>query len=193
MLFRSNVIGFDSGPGNVLMDAWTRAHRDEAFDRDGTWAMSGSVHSPLLKRMLAEPYLKLPAPKSTGRELFNRNWLQHYLDQLLEEVAAVDVQATLLEYTAQTIRLGIEMAGIDPTEIYLCGGGAHNAALLNRLAALHHPNTVQTTQALGIAPEWVEAVAFAWLARQALQGHSVAVSPVTGASADAILGAVYAA
>lgn len=187
------ILGFDCGPGNVLMDTWVAKNQGKPYDDGGHWARTGQVHAPLLKKLLAEPYLKLSAPKSTGRELFNRPWLDAHLSQLLEPVSPPDVQATLLEYTAQTIRLGLEQTSFEPTAMYMCGGGAHNSALLDRLAALLHPCKVDTTQALGIAPGWVEAAAFAWLARQTLKGQAGNARAVTGASKEAILGAVYAA
>ncbi len=188
-----NMLGFDCGPGNVLMDAWIARHRGRPFDDDGQWAASGEVHTALLKRLLSEPFIKLPAPKSTGRELFNKVWLGAYLDQLLEPVPAENVQATLLEYTAQTIRLGLEQITFEPSTLYLCGGGARNGRLLKRLAALIHPCKVTTTSDLGLAPEWVEAAAFAWLARQTLAGLPGNACAVTGASTESVLGAVYAA
>lgn len=188
-----SILGFDCGPASVMMDFWTREHLGQAYDSNGNWAAGGSVDTALLKRMLNEPYLKLVAPKSTGRELFNRSWLDSHLAALLHSVSAQDVQATLLEYTAQCIRLGLEQIGNECCDIYLCGGGAHNGALLARLRDIHRPATVDTTHALGIGPDWVEAAAFAWLARQTLAGLPGNAATVTGARADTILGAIYVA
>lgn len=187
------ILGFDCGPASVMMDFWTREHLGQAYDVNGEWATGGCVDTVLLKRLLTEPYLKLAPPKSTGRELFKRSWLDAHLATLPHPVAAQDVQATLLEYTAQCIRLGLEQVGSEAANIYLCGGGAYNGALLARLRELHYPASVASTQALGIAPEWVEAAAFAWLAQQTLDGLPGNAAGVTGARTEAILGAIYAA
>lgn len=184
------VRGFDTGPGNVLMDGWIALHQHKTHDEEGKWAALGKVDDDLLQHLLADAYFKAPAPKSTGREYFNVAWLQKHNHTHL---TPVDVQATLAELTARSIALAIETS-LAEGEILVCGGGARNTHLLSRLQALTHPRfAVQSTQALGIDPDWVEAVAFAWLARQTLNHHTGNLPSVTGATQAAILGGVYLA
>ncbi len=180
--------GFDCGPGNLLMDAWCRQHLGKPFDAGGAWAASGNVLPELLKRMLTEPFFALPPPKSSGRDLFNLAWLQ---GKLQGGERAEDVQATLLELTCRTIAQAIRQYCSGAKEIYLCGGGAHNQALRNRLVALLPDSTVRTTDALGVDSDYLEAIAFAWLAQQALHGKPANLPQVTGAKHPCILGAVY--
>ncbi len=182
------VIGFDTGPGNTLMDGWCRRHINASFDSNGDWARQGNVDTRLLERLLSEPYLKLPPPKSTGRELFNLAWLDKQLGEHSRE--PVDVQATLAEFTAVTIAQAID--GFLPTidSLFICGGGAHNNYLLERLARVVNAN-VDSTQRLGIDPDWVEAIAFAWLSWRTLNGLSGNLPSVTGASASAVLGCIW--
>ncbi len=182
--------GFDTGPGNVLMDAWIQSCRGQDYDPGGTWASQGTVQAPLLERMLADPYLALPPPKSTGRELFNRQWLDRQLEGL-EELSAEDVQATLLEFTARSISDAIDNCGRIVQEVVVCGGGARNDALMQRLRALQAPTEVYDSDALGLAAEWVEATAFAWFARQAWHRRPVDCRSVTGASRPCIMGGIY--
>ncbi|BFM14173.1 anhydro-N-acetylmuramic acid kinase [Maricurvus nonylphenolicus] len=186
------ALGFDTGPGNVLMDGWIYQQRGEHYDRDGHWAASGQANLVLLDKLLAHPFLQLPAPKSTGREAFNLAWLEHLLSQFNEPVAAADVQATLLEFTARTISDAIGQASSDHQgEIYICGGGAHNAQLMHRLSQLNQGSQVNSTETIGIAPEWVEAMAFAWLAQRTLQRQAGNLKEVTGANGARILGGIY--
>jgi anhydro-N-acetylmuramic acid kinase len=191
------ALGFDTGPGNVLMDGWIYQQRGEHYDRDGHWAASGQVNQVLLDKLLSHPFLQLPAPKSTGREVFHLPWLEHLLSQFNEPVAAADVQATLLEFTARTISDAIAQTSRDKPssdhqgEIYVCGGGAHNAQLMHRLAQLNQGLPVNSTETIGIAPEWVEAMAFAWLAQRTLQRQAGNLKAVTGADGARILGGVY--
>jgi len=185
------VIGFDTGPGNRLMDAWISRHRQVGFDRDGAWGVGGRCSVPLLEHLLDEPYLRLPPPKSTGRELFNMPWL----DAKLRSVGAPapspeDVQATLLEYTAATIAAAVRQCAPDAA-VYVCGGGAHNAGLLAALARRLAQHRVTTTAALGLDPDYVEAIAFAWFARRTLSGMTSSVASVTGAAGARILGGIY--
>ena len=180
--------GFDCGPGNLLMDAWCMQHLGKPYDDNGEWATSGSVLPALLKKLLNESFFALPPPKSTGRDLFNMGWLQSKLQG--NEVAA-NVQATLLELTCQTIAQAIRQHCSGAKEIYLCGGGAHNQALHNRLAALLAGSSLQTTATLGVDGDYLEAIAFAWLAQQALQGKPANLPQVTGAKHPCILGAIY--
>ena len=185
------TIGYDTGPGNVLMDEWCQHHRQQPFDRDGAWAASGSVHAGLLDALLDEPYFARPMPKSTGRDLFNAAWLAERLSRLAHAPGPGDVQATLAELTAVTIARAC--AAGDCREVFVCGGGARNAHLMRRLEALCRPAVVDTTAALGVPPQAVEAVAFAWLARQRMLGLPGNLPAVTGAEGPRVLGAVYPA
>lgn len=182
--------GFDCGPGNLLMDAWCMRHFGKPYDDDGAWAASGKVLHTLLERMLAEPFFALPPPKSSGRDLFNLAWL---LGKLEGGEAAEDVQATLLELTCRTIVQATRQQCSDATEIYLCGGGAHNSTLHTRLAALLPDSRVQSTDILGVDGDYLEAIAFAWLAQQNLHGRPANLPLVTGAKHPCVLGAVYSA
>ena len=181
--------GFDSGPGNVLMDGWVQQKLGQTFDRDGAWAASGKVDKALLERLLCHPYLAIAAPKSTGREAFNSDWLSTQLN--CEDAA--DVQATLLEFTAQTIATEITQLDQAIEEIYICGGGAYNQMLMTRLKNLLSPRKVASTGELGIAPEWVEAAAFAWLGQQTLNNLNGNIPAATGANRACVLGAIYPA
>jgi anhydro-N-acetylmuramic acid kinase len=186
-----SVTGFDTGPGNTLLDDWCRRHREQPFDRAGEWGRTGSVLKPLLATLLDDPYFAAPPPKSTGREYFNSGWLGEHLARLDQPPAAGDVQATLTELTARSIAGAI--AGRAPdAAVYVCGGGAGNLYLLERLGAALPETTVSTTADLGIDPDWVEAAAFAWLAQARLQGEPGNVPRVTGAAREAVLGAVHA-
>ncbi len=184
------VTGFDCGPGNLLMDGWCERHTGAPYDRDGTWASSGTVHPALLDTLLAAPYFRLPPPKSTGRDDFHLSWLESLLSPGLPPA---DVQATLLELTARGITDALAAYCSEATEVYLCGGGARNGALRRRLAELLAPRRVDITDTLGIPAEWVEAAAFAWLARQTLLGQPGNLPAVTGAAGPRILGAIYPA
>ncbi len=185
------TIGYDTGPGNVLMDEWCQHHRQQPFDRDGAWAASGTVHAGLLAALLDEPYFARPTPKSTGRDLFNAAWLAQRLSLLAHAPGPGDVQATLAELTAVTIARAC--AAGDCREVFVCGGGARNAHLMRRLQTLCRPAVVDTTAALGVPPQAVEAVAFAWLARQRMLGRPGNLPAVTGAQGARVLGAVYPA
>ncbi|MDO8263896.1 MAG: anhydro-N-acetylmuramic acid kinase [Gallionella sp.] len=180
--------GFDCGPGNLLMDAWCMQHLGKPYDDNGAWAASGKVLPALLEKMLNEPFFSQPPPRSSGRDLFNLSWLQ---DKLKGNEAAEDVQATLLELTSRAITQSIQQHCPGAKEVYLCGGGAHNQTLHNRLAALLPDCSVRTTDALGVDGEYLEATAFAWLAQQNLQGEPANLPLVTGAKHPCILGAVY--
>lgn len=185
------VLGFDTGPGNTLMDHWILAHLGESFDRNGQWAAAGQVNQALLAQLLAHTYFEKTGPRSTGKEAFNLDWLSKQLTGL-NNIAAVDVQATLMEFTATSITRALESAPVDITEIYICGGGSHNTHLMQRLAEQLAPATLQSTAALGIDPDWVEAATFAWLASRTL-GNLAGNSPVvTGAAGDRVLGGIYA-
>ncbi|MGE6342955.1 anhydro-N-acetylmuramic acid kinase [Psychrobacter sp. NPDC078929] len=191
------VVGYDTGPANLLLDAWISLHTDNAYDAGGAWAQSGTIIELLLQQLLAHPFFAQSHPKSTGREDFNLTWLQGEL-QAFEQAnanisySAADVQATLTELTAISASKQINMfiSHSKNSSVYVCGGGALNDYLMSRLQA-HLPNcTVQTTEHLGLAPTWVEAVAFAWLARQTMMGETGNLPAVTGANKGVVLGQV---
>ena len=184
------VLGFDCGPGNLLMDAWAMRHLGQPYDKDGAWAESGGVIPELLQKLLAEPFFSATPPKSTGRDLFNLPWLEHFLAPGLPPA---DVQATLLELTVDGIATAIETHCKEAGEIYLCGGGAHNGALVRRLKQRLSDRAIALTDNLGVNADWVEAFAFAWLARQTLDGNAGNLPEVTGAKGARILGAIYQA
>jgi anhydro-N-acetylmuramic acid kinase len=184
------ISGFDTGPGNLLMDAWISSSTGHAYDRNGSMAASGKVTTALLSRMLADPYFLAPPPKSTGRDQFNREWLQQIG---VNGYPPEDIQATLAELTASSIASSIRQWCTPPEGVYVCGGGAHNGHLMRRLEALLAPVKVTTTLELGVDPDWVEAMAFAWLAMQCMEGRPGNVPEVTGAAGPRILGAIYPA
>ncbi|MCQ4296262.1 anhydro-N-acetylmuramic acid kinase [Pseudomonas stutzeri] len=183
--------GFDCGPGNVLMDAWIQRHKDLAFDRNGDWAASGSVNDDLLTALLDEDFFKDRGPKSTGRELFNLVWLDKHL--AVRPMAPEDVQATLLELTARSITESLTAIQPEALDVLVCGGGAHNAVLMQRLQALLPESDVKATDKEGVPPDWVEAMAFAWLAHCCLERIPANRPAVTGARGARILGAIYPA
>jgi anhydro-N-acetylmuramic acid kinase len=185
------VRGFDSGPGNTLMDAWIREHRDEDYDRDGQWAAQGEVDPQLLENLLDDAYFTAPPPKSTGPEYFDRRWLQTRLGDRDDAEYPADVQRTLLELTAKTITDAL--GGQPLAQLAVCGGGAHNTLLMNRLDALLDTVQVTTTEALGVHPDWVEATAFAWLAARTLDGLPGNEPTVTGAAGLRVLGSFHPA
>ena len=193
----SPVIGYDTGPANLLLDAWTALHTDKDYDAGGAWAQSGQVVEPLLNQLIEHPFFARTYPKSTGREDFNLAWLQSELQKFDQASAHIryssaDVQATLTELTAMSASMQINMfiKAKENSSVYVCGGGALNDYLMTRLQA-HLPHCkVETTASLGLNPAWVEAVAFAWLARQTLMGQTGNLPAVTGASKGVVLGQV---
>ncbi|WP_282434119.1 anhydro-N-acetylmuramic acid kinase [Acidovorax sp. Root267] len=187
-----NALGFDCGPGNALMDDWCQRHTGHAFDAGGAWAASGRVLPTLLASLLDEPFLRKPPPKSTGRDLFNPQWLAHHL-QAFGDANPVDVQATLTEYTASACSISINSYKQDSKIVAVCGGGALNTYLMARLQATCPSVQVAATDALGLPALQVEAAAFAWLARQTLHGLPGNLASVTGAAGARVLGAVYPA
>jgi anhydro-N-acetylmuramic acid kinase len=182
--------GFDTGPGNTLLDHWARENLGRPLDAGGAWAAGGRPIDALLTRCQGDPYFQRRGPRSTGRETFSPAWLQAQLADLAD-LAPRDVQATLAELTARTIVGALQRAGFAAEDIYVCGGGAHNADLLRRLRAAAQPAQVGTTAELGIDPDWVEAAAFAWLARQTVHGLAGNAPAVTGAAGERVLGAIY--
>jgi anhydro-N-acetylmuramic acid kinase len=184
------ISGFDTGPGNTLMDAWARRHRDARFDAGGEWAASGTSDEALLERMAADPYFAKAPPKSTGFEYFNETWLSSFLR---DDKAVADVQSTLCDLTATTVVSAINASQATTAEVLVCGGGVHNTELLSRIAALLPGAAVSSTADYGLDPDWVEACAFAWLAKRTLDGEPGNAPAVTGASRQAVLGGVYPA
>lgn len=180
------VLGFDTGPGNNLMDAWIQMHVGKSHDKNGEWAKQGMISAELLKKLLDDAYFKAAPPKSTGPEYFNLAWLKKYVDHHKE----VDVQSTLAELTAVTITHAVKHL-MDQGEVLICGGGVHNDYLMQRLTALLQPLQVLSTEVYGVHPDWMEAMAFAWLAKQTLDKKPGNIMQVTGARQTAILGGVY--
>ena len=185
-------LAFDTGPANVLMDYWIGKHQQKNYDKNGDWAAGGNIIQPLLELLLDEPYFSKAAPKSTGRELFNGLWLEEKLYKLGQELAVVDVQATLLRVTVDSIVNAISKAS-KPSEVYVCGGGAHNKAFMDGLQARLSDCSILSTAELGIDPDWVEAIAFAWMAKQTSEGRTIDTTPFTGAAQATVLGGIYKA
>ncbi len=186
--------GFDTGPANVLLDGWCQRHLGQAYDADGRWAATGQVLAPLLEQLISsEPWFALPPPKSTGRDLFNMQWLDERLAAFDgPKPAPQDVQATLQRLTARTVANAIDAAAASTQEVFVCGGGARNTGLMRELAyCLQRP--VRPTDALGVPAQEVEALAFAWLAQAFMQRRPAGLPAVTGARGSRILGALYPA
>lgn len=184
--------GFDTGPGNTLLDHWIQRHQGQNFDRDGQWSAQGEVSPELLSRLLQHPYFAKSGPRSSGKEDFNLRWLDLCLSghPILDPA---DVQATLAELTAVTIARAIGASSVDVEEVYICGGGAHNGDLMRRLQRHLAPASLASTVAIGMDPDWVEAVTFAWLAHRTLEGLAGNAPVVTGARGSRVLGGVYPA
>ena len=187
---KGEVLGFDTGPGNRLLDDWIKQHKDKPFDDSGQWASQHSSDPHLFEQLKAHPFLGRPAPKSTGREEFNRQWLDQELKEF-DHLSPGCVQATLLAFTAETIVDALKALPMEIDEVFICGGGALNTALMVSLSNLLKPAKVESTAVLGISPEWVEAAAFAWLARQTLTGLAGNLPAATGASGFTVLGGIY--
>jgi anhydro-N-acetylmuramic acid kinase len=186
------IVGFDTGPGNALMDAWIRAQRGDAYDRDGAWAASGRIVEPLLRAALADSYFDRAPPKSTGTEHFNLRWLEA-LSPAPGTLAPADVAATLAELTAFTMAHALRSHAARCERLLVCGGGVHNRTVMERLGSLLPGVLVQSTAHAGMHPDWVEASAFAWLAAQTLAGHPGNDPAVTGARQASVLGAIFPA
>lgn len=187
------VTGFDTGPGNTLLDLWVQKHLGRNYDENGAWASEGENAPALLTSLLADAYFERQPPKSTGKEYFNLAWLQQAIDESESSPAAADVQATLIKLTASSIAGAIKSHAHDSDEAYVCGGGSHNAVLMESLAQYLAPLSLATTADLGINPDWVEAMAFAWLAKQTIEGKAGNLPSVTGAKHPVILGGIYKA
>ena len=187
------VSGFDTGPGNVLMDGWVARHQGRLYDADGAWAATGKPDPALLAALLGAPYFALAAPKSTGRDLFHLDWLDSMLARH-STLAAADVQASLMQLTAVSIARAIEAEARQVDAVFVCGGGAYNGALMRALqVALGGKTKVESTAVLGVAPNQVEALAFAWLAYRFHQREAGNLPAVTGAKGARMLGALYPA
>ena len=184
------VRGFDTGPGNTLLDAWARQHLGKTHDENGQWSGGGHPSDVFLEELLADPYFAALPPKSTGREHFHSGWLTQKIPAGLRPQ---DVQATLAELTARSIADAIRRFLPACDEVFVCGGGVHNRDLMERLRARLKPLPLATTDALGLEPDWVEATAFAWLAHQTLEGLPGNLPSVTGARHAVILGGIYKA
>ena len=184
----AEVSGFDTGPGNVLLDQWIRQQRSQPYDFGGEWAASGDVDAGLLARLLADRWFELPPPKSTGTEYFNLGWLEQ---RGVDAIPAKDVQATLAEFTATSIAGALGRWAAATSRLLVCGGGAQNDDLLVRLRRHLGEVVVESTSAAGLDPDWVEAAAFAWLARRHIERRSGNLTAVTGASRETVLGALY--
>jgi anhydro-N-acetylmuramic acid kinase len=187
------VVGFDCGPGNVLIDAWTARHRGSGYDSDGEWAAQGQTNARLLQALLQESYFQRAPPKSTGRDLFHAGWLDRRLEICDPDstIEPVDVQATLTRLTAVGIADALRRFWPHAHEIVVCGGGAFNGCLMHMLAEECAPLPVTRCDTLGVAPDHVEALAFAWLAREHVAGRTGSLATVTGARGDRVLGARY--
>lgn len=182
--------GFDTGPGNTLLDAWIRKHQGRPYDDNGQWAATGAVHAALLESLFHDAYFDREPPKSTGREYFNLSWLERKV-AAIGAVTPVDVQATLCELTARSVADAIRRHASNTTAVLVCGGGSANNWLIHCLHRALPKLTVTSTEAYGIAPRWVEAAAFAWLAKQTLEGRPGNVPSVTGAGRPVVLGGIY--
>jgi len=186
------ILGFDTGPGNTLLDNWHAKHKGEAFDNNGDWAKQGTIDQTLLDNALNDPYFSSPPPKSTGREHFNLAWLEGLINSTPNNpLPAVNIQATLCEITAISIAQSIQHHAAITDEILVCGGGIHNDQLMQRLKNHLANYTILSTETYGIHPDWLEAVAFAWLAKQTLEHKPGNLPSATGASRATILGGIY--
>lgn len=185
------VTGFDTGPGNTLMDRWAEKHLKRPMDEDGHWAASGQIDERLLERMLRDPWFALPPPKSTGTSYFSPAWLDRQLDREKRRLIRKNVQTTLCELTARSIAEAIAKYAPDTAEVLVCGGGAYNLALMFRLQVLLGGIAVKSTEDYGIAPMRIEAMTFAWLARQTLANRPGNLPSVTGAQRAVVLEGIY--
>ncbi len=188
---RVAISGFDTGPANTLMDQWIGRHLGEAMDVDGRWASGGRVDNALLELMLRDPYFAADAPKSTGTDYFNLKWLDRLLKRRGGRPTRKNVQTTLCELSARTIADAIAHHAPDTKEVLVCGGGVHNLALMFRLQVLLGEVAVRSIEDHGVPPDWIEAMAFAWLAQQTLAGRPGNVPSVTGAAREVVLGGIW--
>lgn len=185
---KEHIIGFDTGPANTLLDSWIKKHLNKQYDKNGKWAKSGIANKSLLNLMLEDKYFKTPPPKSTGREKFNLIWLQYMLDQYEEFVTEVNVQATLVLLTTKSVARAIKQWAPHYNRILLCGGGSYNKYLVSQLQKAFGETPLEHTSKHGVPEEWVEAMAFAWLAKQNIDGNCGNIPSVTGALHSVVLG-----
>jgi len=181
-------LGFDTGPANILMDAWIQKNKQMSFDKGGAWGRSGKIDPALLNTFMQDTYFSAAPPKSTGREYFNIKWLEQHLGK---SVSAKDVQSTLAELTAKTAIDALRKHAPKTTTVYICGGGARNDYLMQRLRAQDGTISIDTTDKLGVDPDYVEAIAFAWLAKNTLEGKPGNVPNATGAAGARVIGSIY--
>ncbi|OGT66715.1 MAG: anhydro-N-acetylmuramic acid kinase [Gammaproteobacteria bacterium RIFCSPLOWO2_02_FULL_47_50] len=188
---RDKIIGFDTGPGNALLDDWAQQHLGQPFDKNGLWAESGRVNEALLIACLNDPYFDTPPPKSTGRDYFNTAWLNNILSGQQASISPVDTQATLLKLTVTTISRAIKKHADKTNELLVCGGGIHNPLLIKSLQNELTGIEINSTNKYGLNADCIEAVAFAWLAKCRMDGTAASFPSVTGATSPQILGAIY--
>ena len=189
-VLETSIVGFDCGPGNALMDYWCQQHTGHMYDADGRWASKGRVLEPLLTVLLSEPFFSKTPPKSTGRDLFNALWLQHHLEKF-SNLSPADVQATLTEFTARACAISLNSYANNSKRLIVCGGGALNGYLMQRLQLALPGVMVANSADHGLPPLQVEAAAFAWLARKTIRRETASLKSVTGARGSRILGAIY--
>jgi anhydro-N-acetylmuramic acid kinase len=188
---KNAVSGFDTGPGNTLLDQWIQRHEGMQLDQNGAWAAAGSPNAELLATLESDPYFGTAPPKSTGRDLFNLEWLEKRAGAVLNTLRPADVQATLLELTVGSIADAVKTHAQGVDEAFVCGGGAHNRRLMARLSDLMAPVGVGSTEDLGIPPDAVEAMMIAWLAWCRVEGIPANLPSVTGAERPVLMGAIY--
>lgn len=185
------IVGFDTGPANTLSDLWIQRQLNKSFDENGDWAASGSVNEELLKTMLKDSYFDIKFPKSTGREYFNFDWIDKMLQDFVSYMKPEDVQTTLVELTALTVSKGIQQNGVTSGSLYVCGGGERNRHLMQRIQFHLKTFNVLSTSELGVPAEWMEALAFAWFARNTINRQPINLTSVTGGRKSVILGGIY--
>ena len=186
----SEVIGFDTGPGNCLMDYWCRVHNVGAYDDNGSWASKGTINQSLLAKMMSDEYFTLKYPKSTGPDYFNHEWIKKNLAELSDEISAEDVQATLLQVTVISLIESINLIQPINEDIYLCGGGVHNKFLCSEIDKQTKAR-VKTTLDLGIDPDYLEAICFGWFAKQRVENKKFNLNKITGSKGEVYLGKIY--
>lgn len=187
------VTGFDTGPGNSLLDAWVRRHHKSEFDFEGRWAAKGLPSEKLLHALLQDHYFAEHPPKSTGFEYFNLEWLERKITECNVRPTEQDVQTTLAELTCRSIADAIRQHASGTKEAFVCGGGFHNRDLMQRLSRHLDDVSIQSTSTHGLDPDWVEAAAFAWLAKRRISGETGNLPSVTGASRSVPLGGIFVA
>jgi len=186
----NNIIGFDTGPSNTLLDQWINKHQGKRFDKNGQWAESGTILKDVLERLLQDPYLKLPHPKSTGTDYYNLTWLETLIPNL-ESYLPMDIQATLLAYTVHSVSLALKQINADKGQLFVCGGGAQNETMINALREQLNTFSIVKTDQIGIPSDWLEAIGFAWLGYCYRHNIPSNLPSVTGANESVVLGKQY--